>query len=278
MQTSRDQSHGDLKCDRGPIRAVLFDLGGTLFSYRGMALEFPKLAKRAAERLRLDVGFSRASLTYLRSWREAWESVRSKPFYLHRDVYEDSVVRFARRLGREPSREFVEWAHRELCRLLIETADLRFGCRRTLAELRSRGCHVGIVSNGDASDLEDLLTYTGLRKEVDAWTSSEEAGSCKPDAEIYRQALGKAGLEPKDTLFVGDTLHLDILGAQRLGMATAWARVRTVRIVESWMRLRDADAARPDYVVRRLPEVVPIVAGRGNQREAAPMISGGARR
>ena len=41
-----------------------------------------------------------------------------------------------------------------------------------------------------------MLDRLGLRTALDAWTSSDEAGSCKPDAAIFRLALTKAGVDP----------------------------------------------------------------------------------
>ena len=52
--------------------------------------------------------------------------------------------------------------------------------------------------------------------------SSEEAASCKPDAAIYHHALEKAGLGPASALFVGDSLHHDIAGANASGVDCLW--------------------------------------------------------
>ena len=78
---------------------------------------------------------------------------------------------------------------------------------------------------------------------IDAWTSSEQAGSCKPDPAIYRIALTKAGVEPEQALFVGDSIHHDVEGPAALGMRTAWLAPREGA---------DPGGARPDAVITAL--------------------------
>jgi putative hydrolase of the HAD superfamily len=117
--------------------------------------------------------------------------------------------------------------------------------------LRQSGLHVQIVSNIDDEQLHGLVERLGLRPVLDAWTSSEEAGSCKPDPGIYRWALTKAGCRPADVLFVGDSLGHDVEGPAAMGMRTAW-------MVEAGADSDPGDV-RPDFVVHHLAEVPDLV-------------------
>jgi len=85
---------------------------------------------------------------------------------------------------------------------------------------------VQIVSNIDDEQFEPMLERLDLLRAIDAWTSSEEAGSCKPDPAIYHLALTKAGVAPEQVLFVGDSLRHDVEGPSALGMSTAWLAPR----------------------------------------------------
>jgi FMN phosphatase YigB (HAD superfamily) len=109
---------------------------------------------------------------------------------------------------------------------------------------------VQIVSNIDDEQLDGLVRRLGLEPAIDAWTSSEAAHSCKPDAGIYRCALQKAACEPADVLFVGDSPAHDIDGPAALGMSTA-------------LLVTDARPGAPDtgadFVIERLGQVVEIV-------------------
>ncbi len=48
--------------------------------------------------------------------------------------------------------------------------------------------------------------------------TSEEAGSKKPDPEIFHYALRKTGALAKDSIMIGDDLEVDIAGARSLGI------------------------------------------------------------
>src|SRR5437870_5485675 len=84
-----------------------------------------------------------------------------------------------------------------------------------LETLRERGLRIGLVSNAfDPADLlhRDLERF-GIAERVDVALFSSEVGRRKPDPEIFRRALAALGVEPAETLFVGDTLATDIAGA-----------------------------------------------------------------
>ncbi|SMB91855.1 HAD family hydrolase [Deinococcus hopiensis] len=91
-----------------------------------------------------------------------------------------------------------------------------------LRELRARGVLVGIVTNGWAD--KQRQTLVGLRLEglVDDVVISKEVGLSKPDASIYRLALGRLGVDAAATWFVGDSPRNDVWGPQQVGMRAAY--------------------------------------------------------
>jgi putative hydrolase of the HAD superfamily len=240
------------------FEAVFLDFGGTLFSYRTMDRPTVLLLQRAVSRLGLPVDTDEA----IRVWRsvshEVWLEYIHRPFYLHRDLFREMYRRFVSELGAKATDELLDWFHEEQLGLAVEHLELREGCLETLQGLREAGLHVGIVSNIDEDFLEPMLHRVGLEQEVHSRTSSEEARSCKPDLEIFRCALRKAGVEAGAVLFVGDSPEADVLGAHRAGMATAL-------IQEDGFPPPGAGAgpsAEPDHVIRELPELLPIVRSR----------------
>jgi putative hydrolase of the HAD superfamily len=204
------------------LRAVLFDFGGTLFSYRSMRGGMGKVILAAVDRLGVDVKPG----TALRAYREAsyasFQRFFPERYYLHREVFESTFRDLARALGAEPTDEWVAELYVSQRDHVISRFRLRKGCEETLVALRAVGLHVGIVSNIDDDWLLPMLERCGLAQGgLDAWTSSEEARSCKPDARIFHHALEKAGVDPEDVLFVGDSREHDVAGARALGMQTA---------------------------------------------------------
>jgi putative hydrolase of the HAD superfamily len=86
-----------------------------------------------------------------------------------------------------------------------------------LARLRSRGLHLGVVSNWDPR-LPDLLESLGLARSFDAIVYSSEVGVEKPDPRIFLSALGRLKVKPAAALHVGDSKVEDAEGAVAAGL------------------------------------------------------------
>ena len=237
------------------FQAALFDFGGTLFSYRRVGAEAIDLIRRGAERLGVESELATLGKAYREASRAAYEAFGRRPFYLHRDLFQDTFRRFAAQLGTSATPELLDWYYEEQRVLLLEGFELREGCVEILQSLRDQGLHVGVVSNIDDDYLVPMLERAGLAHVLDAWTSSEEAASCKPDPGIFQHALRKADACPEDVLFVGDSREHDVAGARRLGMTT-------VLIQEAGATAPGAgvgEAGEPHHVIESLAEVVPIL-------------------
>lgn len=209
------------------VRAVLFDLAGTLFDDRALRDAHLVQLQRAAELAGAqDLAPADLRAAYRDGLSDALRSVGSQPSYSHRVLFGQAFADMARRLGGELTADEVDDLVDRQYRATVEHARPRPDCHSTLGELRRRGLHVQVVSNIDHDQLRDLVASLGLTELLDAWTSSEEADSCKPDSAIFELALHKAGCPPEAAWFVGDTPFQDIVGAARAGMRTAWLRKR----------------------------------------------------
>lgn len=94
-----------------------------------------------------------------------------------------------------------------------------------LEALRSRGFKLGLVSNTASPKwlLEPILERQGIAERVDEVVLSSEVGKRKPHPAIFEAALRRLEVDARDTLFVGDRLDADVLGASRVGMKTVQA-------------------------------------------------------
>jgi putative hydrolase of the HAD superfamily len=86
-----------------------------------------------------------------------------------------------------------------------------------LAELRTFGLRLGVVSNWDPR-LPDLLERLQLSRYFDAIVYSSAVGVEKPDARIFRSALEQLGVRPAAALHVGDGRLEDVEGAVAAGL------------------------------------------------------------
>jgi 2-haloalkanoic acid dehalogenase type II len=207
--------------DSGQLfKAAFFDFGGTLYSYRNEGLSLGPIIREAAGRLGLKLDPGGLREVYAAASRDSALEFVPRPYYLHRDLFEDTYRRVLEALGGKPSSELLRWCHEEQRQRVFESFELRPDCIETIEGLRDAGLHVAVVSNIDNDYLDPMIERAGLDRLLDAWTSSEEARSCKPDPGIFRLALEKAGCSAQQVVFVGDSPEADVGGASALGMTT----------------------------------------------------------
>jgi putative hydrolase of the HAD superfamily len=86
-----------------------------------------------------------------------------------------------------------------------------------LRSLRERHFYLGVISNSIGT-MEEQLKRVGLAGHFDTVLDSAIVGVEKPHPEIFQIALGRAGVEPSEAAFVGDTYATDVGGAQLAGL------------------------------------------------------------
>ena len=111
-----------------------------------------------------------------------------------------------------------------------------------LEAVRARGIKTGVVANSwpdPARVLRRDADAFGLTGLLDVLVFSEEVGVRKPAPEIFLLACRELGVEPGDTMFVGDRLDTDVAGAANVGMTTVQAL---------WFRADDTQGIEPDFM------------------------------
>ncbi len=111
---------------------------------------------------------------------------------------------------------------------------------------------LGVVSNFDYTPTAHrILEKTGLMPLFEAVVVSDSVGWRKPSPMIFHEALTRLGLDPAETLFVGDRPEIDVLGAKQVGLAAAWVNSGAEPLPEG--------IPAPDYEVRTLPDLLPLL-------------------
>jgi HAD superfamily hydrolase (TIGR01509 family) len=240
------------------LRAIFFDLGGTLFSNRDIPRVNAAALVEAGRRLGVEKGFGEIGVAYLQASRQVNDVYMRRSYYLHRDHFYDTYRAFAKIFDRVASDEFVEWFYEAQLSAMVEGLRLRDDCVETLRALRDKGLVLSIVSNIDDDYLDGMLRSLELKPLFDYWVSSQTAQSCKPDARIFEYALERAGCGAGEAIFVGDSRIHDVQGAAALGMTT-------VLLAEKGggSHLDDEDfEVQPDHVISRLSELLALVEAR----------------
>ena len=106
------------------------------------------------------------------------------------------------------------------------------GAVDVLTSLRGAGIVVGIVTNNLRAEQVLKLDRCGLTQHIDALVTSEDAGTAKPNPEIFAKALGALGMTSAQTVMVGDAWDTDIAGALAAGLRPIWFNWRALAMRE----------------------------------------------
>ncbi len=195
------------------IRAILFDMGGTLDGdglhwlerfldlYRASGVELPRDAIRAAfdeaeRQAATDDEIASAGLARMIERHVQWQLA-------HLGLTDA-------RLERHLTSGFIG----PVLEAVASNA-------RLLATLAQRGFELGVVSNG-CGNVEKLCADFGYAPFLSLVVDSRRVGLFKPDPAIFVYAAEKLGRDAGEILMVGDSFERDVRPAKQIGMKTAW--------------------------------------------------------
>jgi putative hydrolase of the HAD superfamily len=215
------------------IRAVLFDLDGTLYR------QTPVRSLMALELLTLPFsGWLKAPQRWraLRAYRKAQEQLRATDA---RGSGAAQLAAAARQTGlrvEEVERLVNEWMlarplkYLRLCRAR--------GLEPLLSFLEEAGVRIGVLSDYPAESKLQALGLNGLFSPV-LCTSAPEVSALKPSPRGFLLACRTWKLPPRDVLFVGDRPDVDAAGASAAGMPCViiGGRFRPARRTASYLTL-----------------------------------------
>ena len=78
--------------------------------------------------------------------------------------------------------------------------------------------HLHLITNGFEKTQHSKLKHSGLDKYFKEVITSEGSNSLKPHKEIFHYAFQKTGAKPEESIMIGDTIEVDILGAVNAGI------------------------------------------------------------
>ena len=206
------------------IRAVLFDVGGTLHQVHAspeLAIQFSRLLldRLAAAGIQLPIdaqalaALLRKNAEDYKHWSEQaqvelpapriWNEFYLRDFQIGEErlaplAEELSVLYDAVRVRNEP----------------------RPHMREALRELHDMGLVLGVISNIISTTfVPQLLEDYGISDLMSCVILSSTAGARKPSAAIFEKAAQACGVPCGEMAYVGDTLSRDVLGCRNAGVA-----------------------------------------------------------
>lgn len=209
-----------------PLRAVLFDLDGTLADTAG------DLAG-ALNYLRKARGLAPLPEAHLRPHASAGaRGLLSAGLDIHPDHPEYETLRVA----------FL--AAYEQC--LSDTTALFEGMHEVLNTLETRGLAWGVVTNKVHRFTLPVMQGLGLAERAGVIVSGDTTAHSKPHPLPLLTACEQLGVPPEATLYVGDDLR-DIQAAQAAGMpsaAAAWGYLGLAHDIRDWQATMIVDQPR----------------------------------
>lgn len=103
-----------------------------------------------------------------------------------------------------------------------EAHQLLPGVEDSLIYAKRAGYKLTILSNGEKFMQNHRLELAGVKKYFDLIVTSEEAHYSKPDAHAFDYFFSRTEIGPNETIFFGDGLQSDILGAENYGFDSIW--------------------------------------------------------
>jgi HAD superfamily hydrolase (TIGR01549 family) len=91
------------------------------------------------------------------------------------------------------------------------------GARELIADLKERGHAVVLASSAKADEVDHYLDLLDARELADGWTTSADVEATKPEPDLVKAAVDKAG--GGDAVMVGDSTW-DCEAAKRAGVPT----------------------------------------------------------
>ena len=238
------------------LRAVIFDLGGTLIDWPDYDLDIERRWKLSYDSLKtmlLDKDLPDAEI-YVRAMREAekghWQMVQTvQGSSTPTDVVRDGF----RRMGRKVRDEEVMAALDSYGQALNGWAIVFPDAQVTLQQLRQQGYQLGLLSNtwwAAAWHNAEIATH-GLAPLLDAVVYTSDLPHSKPHPYVFQYVAERLNVRPDECVMVGDRMIDDISGALNVGMHAVW-------------RKSDYPWPKPEYihptaVIETLSELLPLL-------------------
>jgi HAD superfamily hydrolase (TIGR01549 family) len=158
------------------------------------------------------------TIAWYRAFRQSGVTLPLWRIHRHIGMGGDQLVAALTSDGFEASDgDEVRTAEKILYRELMDEVRPLEGARELVEDLKRRGHPVVLASSAKADEVEHYLDLLDVRELADGWTDSGDVESTKPEPDLVRAALEKAG--GGDGVMIGDSTW-DCLAAGRAGIET----------------------------------------------------------
>ena len=131
---------------------------------------------------------------------------------------------------------------------LLPTRTILFPYTKEILQyLKNKEYILHLITNGFEKTQHNKLTYAGIKPFFSEVITSESSGSLKPNKEIFEFAFQKCLAQPDQSIMIGDSIEVDIMGAMNAGIDQVYVN-----------HLGIEPAVQPTYTVSSLKELEKI--------------------
>ena len=194
------------------IKGVIFDLDNTLLDFMKMKEFAVKAAVKGMIEAGLMVGEDDSYTEIVSIYEEfGWENQKVFDVFIEKQIgYVEHKFLAAGIVAYRRAREAKLKAYPNV--------------NKTLMALAKSGIKLGVVSDAPSREAWMRIYYLNLYHFFDVVITFDDSGERKPSEKPFKMCLDALDLDPEETIMVGDWPERDVVGAQKLGMKTAFAR------------------------------------------------------
>jgi putative hydrolase of the HAD superfamily len=119
--------------------------------------------------------------------------------------------------------------------------------REILQYLTDRKYSLHLITNGFEKTQNSKLSFSGLSPFFKEVVTSEGSNSLKPNKEIFEYALARTGASSQESIMLGDSIEVDIMGAMNAGIDQVFVNHQNI-----------TTDIKPTYTVNSLKELEKI--------------------
>lgn len=208
------------------IKAVLFDLDGTLIDTNDLIIDSFKYTLK--KHLNLEVDKDEIVMHFGEPLLDTLAGYDKENAHILMQTY----------------RTYNETIHDELTKEIT-------GAKETLQELKALGVKVGVVTSKRRNIAEQGLKLFNLFDIMDVFITPEDTAKHKPDGEPVMKACENLSISPKEAVMVGDS-HYDILCGKNAGAKSCLVKYTALPIDKIMLY-------EPDYIIEEIKDILNIV-------------------
>ena len=194
------------------IKAVIFDLDNTLLDFMKMKDYAVKAAIAGMVEAGLDIDPDESYKAIIGIYEEkGWENQQVFNDFLNKAIGEVNNKYLAAGI--------VAYRRAREANLLLYP-----NVNHTLVELIKMSVKLAVISDAPSREAWMRIYYLNLHHHFDVVLTFDDTNARKPSPIPFEMALSQLNIDPEEALMVGDWPERDVVGANKLGIRTIFAR------------------------------------------------------